>query len=108
MNREERIARNEAVFREVNERIKDVSEDVEAASTTDFLCECGDPDCTEPVRLTPVEYEEVRRNPTHFVIVPGHSHPEVEVVVARNERFAVVEKTDPQAARVAVREDPRS
>ena len=108
MSREERVARNETLFRDVNERIKGVSEDAHPASTTDFLCECGDPDCTEPVPLTPVEYEEVRRNATHFAIVPGHSDPQIEVVVAHNERFAVVEKNDPRAARVAVREDPRS
>ena len=70
MSREERVARNEALFREVNERIKDVSEGVSAASETDFVCECGDAECTEPVSLTPVEYEEVRRDPTHFSSSP--------------------------------------
>ena len=108
MSREERVARNETLFREVNERIKDVSDGDDTVSTTEFLCECGDPECIEPVSMTLVEYEEVRRNPKHFAIVPGHADPEVEVVVARNERFAVVEKTDPEAARIAVREDPRS
>jgi hypothetical protein len=108
MSREERIARNETRFREVNERIKDVSEDVETPSEIEFLCECGASECTDPVQLTATEYEELRRDPTHFAIVPGHSDPEVEVVIARNERFAVVAKTDPQAARIAVREDPRS
>jgi hypothetical protein len=108
MSREERVARNETLFREVNERIKDVNEGADdTVSTTEFLCECGDPDCIEPVRLTQVEYEQVRRNPKHFAILPDHADPEVEVVVARNERFAVVEKTDPDAARIAVREDPR-
>jgi hypothetical protein len=32
----------------------------------------------------------------------------VERVIANGKRFAVVEKTDPEAARVAVDEDPRS
>ena len=58
--------------------------------------------------LTLIEYEEVRGDPTLFAIVPGHSDADVEVVVAVNERFAVVEKVDPDAARIAVREDPRS
>ena len=106
MSREERVARNETLFREVNERIKDVSEGT--ASESDFVCECGDAECTEPVSLTPVEYEEVRSDPTHFAILPGHVHPDIEVVIARNDRFAVVAKNDPQAARIAVREDPRS
>ena len=108
MSREERVARNEALFREVNERIKDVNEGIETASEADFLCECGDPECTEPVSLTPVEYEEVRRDATHFAVLPGHVVPDIERVVAQNERFAVVAKTEPQAARIAVREDPRS
>lgn len=108
MSREERVARNESLFREVNEQIKQVNDELDARAETDFLCECGDAGCTEPVSLTLVEYEEVRRDPTHFAIRPGHSDPSVEKVLARNERFAVVRKTEPEAARVAVREDPRS
>ena len=108
MSREERIARNEALFREVNERIQDVNEELSGALEADFLCECGDAECTEPISLTPREYEEVRRDPTHFAVLPGHVVPDVEQVVAQNDRFAVVAKTDPEAARVAVRKDPRS
>ena len=108
MSREERVARNEALFREVNERIKEANEEVPAGAESDFLCECGDPECTKPISLTLREYEEVRREPTHFALVPGHEDPEVEQVVAWNERFAVVAKTDPQAARIATREDPRN
>jgi hypothetical protein len=102
------VARNEALFREVNERIRQVNVSVDPASEADFLCECGDPECTKPVSLTPPEYEDVRRQSTRFVVLPGHSDPTVEVVVARTDRFAVVEKVEPQAARVAVEEDPRS
>jgi hypothetical protein len=109
MSREERVARNETLFREVNERIKQVNEGLaEPGGEADFLCECGDPGCTAPVSLTLAEYEEVRGKPTLFAIVPGHSDADVEIVVAVNERFAVVEKVDPEAARIAVREDPRS
>jgi hypothetical protein len=108
MSREERIARNEALFREVNEQIKQVNDDAPAGSATAFVCECGDPECTSPVSLTLVEYEEVRSDPTHFAVLPGHFVPDVEVVVARNDRFAVVRKNEPQAARIAVRENPRS
>ena len=107
MSREQRVARNEALFREVNERIKDVSEEVQPPAETDFVCECGDAECTQPMPLTLREYEEVRRDATHFAVLPGHVVPGVEVVVASNDRFAVVAKTEPQAARIAVREDPR-
>ncbi|MGH3041495.1 MAG: hypothetical protein ACRDNG_07120 [Gaiellaceae bacterium] len=107
MSREERVARNESLFREVNERIKQVNEVVPTESESDFLCECGDPECTKPISLTLREYEEVRREATHFAVLPGHFVPDIEQVVAQNERFAVVAKTAPQAARVATREDPR-
>jgi hypothetical protein len=37
-SREERIAKNEAVFREVNERISDITDHEELI---EFLCECS-------------------------------------------------------------------
>jgi hypothetical protein len=107
MSREERLARNEALFRTLNEEIRRAAGEAPVAAA-DFVCECTDPNCTLPVSLTLVEYEEVRAQATHFAVEPQHVDAEIEVVVARNERFAVVRKTDPQAARVAVREDPRS
>jgi hypothetical protein len=106
--REERVARNEALFREVNERIKRVNEHLETQDEADFICECGDADCTHPVSLTLAEYEDVRSRGTHFAVVPGHVVTDIERIVARYPRFAVVEKTEPQAAGIAAREDPRS
>jgi hypothetical protein len=106
--REERVARNETLFREVNERIKQVNVEIATIEATDFLCECRDESCTEPISLSLGEYEGVRAEPTHFAIVPGHVVPDIEHVVVRNERYAVVAKTDPDAVRVAVDEDPRS
>jgi hypothetical protein len=105
-SREERVARNESLFREANERINEAQE--EDPTESEYLCECGDPDCTAPVSLTLREYEDVRREPTHFAILPGHEDPEIEKVVAWSERFVVVEKTEPKAARIATREDPRA
>jgi hypothetical protein len=105
--RQQRVAKNEALFREVNERIKDVNLALEGDHEHDFLCECGDDDCTAPISLTLAEYESVRADATHFAIVPGHDVPDVESVVSRNERFAIVEKQSPAAARIAVERDPR-
>ena len=58
--------------------------------------------------ITLAEYEDVRSRGTHFAVVPGHVVADLERVVARYPRFAVVEKTEPQAAGIAAREDPRS
>jgi hypothetical protein len=106
--REERVARNEALFREVNERIKQVNVGLAIIEASDFLCECGDESCTQPISLSMAEYEAVRAESTHFAVVPGHVVPDVEQVLASNDRYATVVKTDPDAARIAEAEDPRS
>lgn len=106
--REERIGRNEILFREVNERIEEMQAGQQgAAGHFDFLCECGDRDCIEQLPLTVVEYEEVRSEPTHFVVRPGHEVPTVERVVATGDRFLVVRKLEEVAAFVKDH-DPRS
>jgi hypothetical protein len=106
--RQQRVAKNEALFRQVNERIEEINEQLDPSGLSDFLCECGDDDCTTPISLTLAEYEQVRSVPTHFAIAHGHEVLDVERVVATMERFAVVEKFAGQAERIGVETDPRS
>jgi hypothetical protein len=103
----DRIAQNEALFRQVNERVRDVSEGFAALdpSPIDFVCECGSRDCTEPISLTLPEYEAVRAHPDRFAVVPGHVIPEVERVVSQHGSYVVVEKF-PREAKVARETDP--
>jgi hypothetical protein len=107
-SRQQRVAKNEALFRQVNERIEEINEELGDGGDSDFLCECGNDDCTAPIRLTLAEYEEVRRNPTHFAIARGHDVIDVERVISETDRFAVVEKFAGEAERIAVERDPRS
>jgi hypothetical protein len=105
---EERLALNEALFRDVNERIREISDSFgQKDATYDFLCECSDPMCVEKVVMTSAEYEYVRADPTRFVVAKGHVLPEVESVVDRAKDHAVVEKEGP-AADIAIRLDRRS
>ncbi len=106
--REERVARNESLFRDVNERIEQVNVTLATVEATEFLCECGEESCTLPIRLTMAEYEAVRAEATHFAVAPGHVLPDIERVIAQNDRYTVVAKTDPDAVRVAEDEDPRA
>jgi hypothetical protein len=53
------------------------------------------------------DYEEVRSEPTHFLLAPGHHRPEVERVVERTGEFEVVEKFKPLMARIVRRLNPR-
>lgn len=108
--REERLARNEAIFREVNERTRSLQDrfgpEDPTTSYEEFLCECGDQLCVERVKLTVAEYESVRAESTQFVVRPGHSVPRVERVVLENDRYLVVVKLG-DAAEVAAERDPR-
>jgi hypothetical protein len=91
--RQERLARNEALFREVNERVREVAE-IHGADdhVYEFLCECSNADCTFQVRATLAEYEAVRAHASRFLIAPSHSLPEIETVVERHDGWWVVEK----------------
>ena len=103
--REERLGKNEAVFREVNERIREVTI---IPAETQFLCECADASCTAPVSMTLSAYEGVRANPRHFLVVPGHEVLEVEDVVEEHAAFTVVRKKAGDPAEIAIATDPRS
>jgi hypothetical protein len=105
-----RVARNQDLFRNVNERVKDVNEAFgDLLPLTDWLCECADTACAERIALTLDEYEALRAEPTQFAVAPSESHVffEVENVVDQTERYWVVDKIG-TAARVAADGDPRS
>ena len=105
--RQERAARNESLFREVNERI-DAATQI-SPMFTEFMCECADDSCFEHVSLTSEEYSSVRgMGPVYFILRPGHEVADIERVVGGEaERFEIVEKQD-VAAEVATELDPRS
>jgi hypothetical protein len=102
-----RMARTEAAFREVNEAIADTAARFDAEEA-DFICECADPQCAHRVTAELEEYEEVRSEPTHFLLAPGHHEPEVEHVVERTGELEVVEKVTPLMARIVRRLNPRA
>ena len=107
--RAKRIGLNEAVFREVNERIQDLAESFGLDQRKlDLVCECGDASCTQQIQLTLTEYEEVRADPTHFAIYPGHELPDVEDVVEKHDGYDVVRKRAGDAAELAEQTDPRT
>jgi len=80
--------RNEALFREVNEQIEDVSKTVPPdEQLMEFLCECDSRDCVEKINATRTEYEAVRTIATHFIVLPGHEDPDVEHIVLQTNAF---------------------
>jgi hypothetical protein len=105
--RARRLARNETLFRDINERLERDLAQLRVAGPQEFICECADRDCSALVHLTLDEYEHVRSKPRWFVVVPGHVFPEVEEVVERHERFELLEKIG-STAEIAAQADPRS
>jgi hypothetical protein len=105
----ERIARNEAIFRDANEHIGRAARRHEVFEGVPFLCECADERCTAVVRLSLDDYSRVRAEATHFVNAPGHEAPfrHAVEVVAERDGYIVVQKVG-IAAEVAEELDTRS
>jgi hypothetical protein len=109
MNREERIGMNEAVFRDVNERIQDVASAFNLTSEPlDLICECGDAACVARISLTREEYEQIRADPQLFAVATGHVALDVEEVVENHDGYDVVRKYKGAPAEIARKTDPRS
>ena len=72
-----------------------------------LVCECGNPTCVQQITLRRAEYEEVRAEPTHFAVYPGHEIPEVEEVVEKRDGYDIIRKREGQPAEVAEETDPR-
>lgn len=106
--REERVAKNESVTREINEGIEEAKAAVSAEGHVRMLCECGRADCDVLVAITLGEYEQVRSDPRTFVVAKDHVLPDVEILVSQTDRFSVVQKREGTPAEVAESLDPRA
>jgi hypothetical protein len=90
---EKRLALNEALFRETNERVEErVRMFVRDEELFGIICECGSLECNDRITLSKEEYAAVRADPAQFAVKPGHTVAGVEEVVARNDRYEVVRK----------------
>lgn len=105
--REERVARNEAVARRINEGIEEAHEDEHADAFVRVICECGRDECDRVIAITVAEFEWIRSSALRFAVVRDHVIPDVERVVDETDRFAIVVKREGVPAEVAVEEDPR-
>jgi hypothetical protein len=105
---EEQRARNELLFREVNERVEEMSNELNGTSDSmiSFVCECGRTDCRQRIAMTQTQYEALRANPKHFAVLPGHEDTRIARVVERRQGFLVAEKKG-EAAKLAIEHNPR-
>lgn len=108
-DRGRRIGENEVLFREVNERLRELGEGFSMVSQeAEFVCECGSSACAERVRMELTTYEAIRSDPKHFFVIKGHEQTDYEKVIREHDVYAVVEKLPGGPAGIAIRDDPRS
>lgn len=91
---EARLARNEVMFRSINDRIRELADRLNrGGEPLSLICECADETCVERLQLTLRQYDDLRGIPARFVVVPGHeATPLVERVVFRSDDFVIVRK----------------
>jgi len=109
-DRAARAAKNQALFRGANERVKELNEAFSlVVPVGEWICECANVDCIERIEMSIDAYEAVRRHETHFFVTPSDEHfwPDVERVIEHNDRYWVVEMTG-AADDGAERDDARS
>jgi hypothetical protein len=102
-----KMARTESAFREVNEAIARTAARFQS-DEADFVCECADPDCANRLTAELADYEDVRAEPTHFLLAPGHGEPEIERVVHETGDYEIVEKFGARVSSIVRRLDPRA
>ena len=105
--REIRAARNQAMFRAVNEKIRDLNETFAVfTGTFTIACECADSHCVGTIDVEPADYEAIRANPRRFAVLPGHLDTSIEHVVTEAEGYQVAEKRGKAAAVAEVLSPP--
>jgi hypothetical protein len=104
-----RKAQNEAVFREVNERIEVLHRQfaMDADEPLQIVCECDRVDCAERIDVSVEQYERVRSEATCFFVVTGHEDDAVEDVVDTGDGCLIVRKHAGEPAQIAEETDPR-
>jgi hypothetical protein len=108
-DRARRYSINEAMFRDINERIQGLNRDFGSITgTMSVVCECARATCIEQIQVGVDDYERVRGDSALFIIVPGHDEPYVEDVVDRVNGYHVVRKAPGEAERIAEETDPRA
>jgi hypothetical protein len=91
--REVRAARNQALFRAVNEKMRELNQAFSVVTETYAIaCECLDTTCVETLHISMDDYLEVREHSSRFVVLADHIYLDVERVVAGHDGYVVVEK----------------
>lgn len=91
MPRDIRQARNQALYREVNNRIAELASSlVGVGEPQSFICECSRLGCSAQVEVPPEVYAQICDKPGAFLVHPGHEDSVSEEILASQNNYAVV------------------
>jgi 3-oxoacyl-[acyl-carrier-protein] synthase III len=84
--------RNQRLYREVNQHIREVTESFGTDGPAEFLCECGRDDCTATVEFTRVQYDSLLGDGGGAVLLAAEHARGLNGnrVLAENGRFVIV------------------
>ena len=90
--REIRAARNQALFRAVNDKMLELNKVFEQfVGSYSIACECSRLDCVTLIEILPDAYRAVRDSPRTFAVCAEHVQEDVERIVSTDDGYAVVE-----------------
>ena len=104
----DRLARNEAVYRDVNEQIDALNSLGAALPRFPIVCECASEGCAQTLTIEHELYEGVRAHPERFIVKSGHVSPMVDEVVEDLGELVVVAKRPGKPREIAEATDPRT
>jgi len=71
---------------------REIGGQLRAYSVVEIACECGRSGCAEVIALPWSVYEQAKREPRRFLLVPGHELPGIGRALSRYDSFVVVAK----------------
>lgn len=83
--------RNSLLFREVNERMREVSLPGPAGETQELLCECRDASCIAAISVVQADFQAARERPGRFLLASHHADDAGTRIVARWNGYVTVE-----------------
>ena len=90
-----RAARNQSLFRALNEKLHDVNSALSSITETFVIaCECADVGCVKMLDIAPEDYEAVRSDSRRFVVLADHVYADVEKIVGGKDGYVIVEKLE--------------
>lgn len=107
--RARRLGLNEAIFREVNERLEQLATTtLNTPDRLELVCECASTECTERISVELEDYETARAHAAHFLVAAGHADPEIERVLQKRAGYDLIEKNAGGPREVAEQTNPRA